>query len=59
MKWIIGALMAVALAAFGLSVPTSVVSTAVYASKMDGKPFGAHARSSRAACFNGACKKKH
>jgi hypothetical protein len=57
MKWIMGAFMAVALAALGLSVPVSIVSTEAYASKMNGKPYGAHARTRRAACHNGACNK--
>jgi hypothetical protein len=57
MKWVVGAFLAMALAVVCLSVPVSVVSTEARASKMDGKPYGAHERSRRRACFNGACRK--
>jgi hypothetical protein len=62
MKWMIptalAAVTAVALAVFTLSIPTTLVANKAYASKMDGKPYGAHARTNRAACFNGACRRK-
>jgi hypothetical protein len=48
MKWVVGVFLVVALGAFSLAVPASVVSTKAYASKMDGKPFGAQARTRRA-----------
>jgi len=47
-----------AVAAFSLSGPTPIGSTKAYASKFDGKPYGAHARTRQAACFNNACSKR-
>ena len=57
MKWVVGAFAALALAALSLSVPVSIFSTEAYASRMNGKPYGAHARTRRAACFENACRK--
>jgi hypothetical protein len=61
-KWIIiptvtAGVAAIALALLSLSGPSTTFTSAAYASKMDGKPYGAHARNRRAACFNGACRK--
>lgn len=58
MRVIFAGLAAVALATLSLSVPTSLIATDAQASKMNGKPYGAHAPTARAACFNGACRKK-
>jgi hypothetical protein len=58
MRWVVLTFITIALAVAGLSIPTATVTTKAYASKMNGKPFGAEARTSRSACFNGACKKK-
>jgi hypothetical protein len=58
MKWVIGIVSAISLAAISLSVPASVFSTKAYASKMDGKPWGAHGKKSDPACYNHGCDKK-
>ena len=59
MKWIIAIIAVVAvLAVSSFAVPTTTLTSKAYASKFDGKPYGAHARTRRAACFNGACRKK-
>jgi hypothetical protein len=58
MKWIVATVTAaVALAFLSLSAPSLITSKA-YASKLNGKPYGAHARTRTAACFNHACRKK-
>jgi hypothetical protein len=58
MKWIIATVIAAAALTFlSMSGPSPIASKA-YASKMDGKPYGAHARTRRAACHNNACAKK-
>jgi hypothetical protein len=58
MKWIVGAVAAVGIGIIGFSVSAPVLSSKAYASRMNGKPYGAHEKSRRAACFNHACAKK-
>jgi hypothetical protein len=58
MKWVIGAIAVLAVTVLNFSIPETIVSTKAYASKMNGKPYGAAARSRRAACFENSCKKK-
>ncbi len=53
-KYVVLSLAVVALAALSLTIPATTFTKSAFASKMDGKPFGAESPKNR--CFPNGCK---